>query len=158
MKLYHGTNICFDEIDITKSQRGKDFGCGFYLSADYKQAHDLAVYKSFQFGGEPLVLTYEFDETFLSDGTLNYLHFDEYSQEWAEFILANRENKESSNIHTYDVVYGPIANDKVGVQIRNLMESNISFEIFLERLKFMKGITFQSFFQGERAIKLLKRK
>ena len=32
MKLYHGTNIDFDKIDISKSKPNKDFGCGFYLS------------------------------------------------------------------------------------------------------------------------------
>lgn len=34
MKLYHGTNIDFKKIDITKSKPNKDFGQGFYLSAD----------------------------------------------------------------------------------------------------------------------------
>ena len=47
--------------------------------------------------------------------------------------------------------------DKVGVQIRNFMEGNISIDVFLERLKFIKGITFQYFFGTEKAIKLLKR-
>lgn len=38
MKLYHGTNTDFNHIDIDKSKPNKDFGRGFYLSADYKQA------------------------------------------------------------------------------------------------------------------------
>ena len=33
MRLYHGTNVDFDVIDITKSQKFKDFGQGFYLTA-----------------------------------------------------------------------------------------------------------------------------
>lgn len=32
MRLYHGINIDFDEIDLTKSHRFKDFGQGFYLT------------------------------------------------------------------------------------------------------------------------------
>ena len=52
---------------------------------------------------------------------------------------------------------GPIANDRVGLQIRNYVEHNIDFPTFLERLKYMKGITFQYFFGTERAIKLLKK-
>ena len=47
--------------------------------------------------------------------------------------------------------------DKVGVQIRNFMEGNISIDVFLERLKFIKGITFQYFFGTEKAIKHLKK-
>lgn len=32
MKLYHGTNMVFDKIDLCKSKPNKDFGQGFYLS------------------------------------------------------------------------------------------------------------------------------
>jgi hypothetical protein len=38
MILYHGTNIDFDEIDLKKSKPNKEFGQGFYLSADKRQA------------------------------------------------------------------------------------------------------------------------
>lgn len=34
MILYHGTNIGFDKIDLSKSRKGKDFGLGFYLTPD----------------------------------------------------------------------------------------------------------------------------
>lgn len=73
------------------------------------------------------------------------------------FILANRQNKSADNIHDYDVVYGPIANDKVGAQIRNFIEQNINMDTLLERLKYMKGITFQYFFGSEKAIQMLRR-
>lgn len=42
-------------------------------------------------------------------------------------------NENDANIHQYDVVCGPIANDKIGVQIRNLIEQNIDMDVFLER-------------------------
>ena len=45
MKLYHGTNIDFSNIDITRSKPNKDFGQGFYLSADYNQARNMANIK-----------------------------------------------------------------------------------------------------------------
>lgn len=41
MKLYHGTNKDFDKIDLLKSKPNKDFGRGFYLSADYEQALNI---------------------------------------------------------------------------------------------------------------------
>ena len=62
MRLYHGTNIMFDEIDLHKSKPNKDFGRGFYLSSDREQALQLAQYKAFQYGGKPILNTYEFDE------------------------------------------------------------------------------------------------
>lgn len=157
MKLYHGTYIDFDSIDLTKSNRGKDFGKGFYVSDNYEQAYNMAVFKSLQYKKEPIVLSYEFDESLLKNGDLIFLKFEEYTQQWAEFILKNRTNDDDKNIHQYDVVYGPIANDKVGVQIRNLMEQNIDLEVFLQRLKYMHGITFQYFFGTEKAISKLVR-
>lgn len=79
---------------------------------------------------------------------------DGYTKDWATFILSNRQNKSTVNIHDYDVVYGPIANDKVDAQIRNVIEQNINMDTFLERLKYMKGITFQYFFGSKKAIQM----
>ncbi len=41
MILYHGSNIDIDKIDLTKSKPYKDFGKGFYLSADKQQAQRM---------------------------------------------------------------------------------------------------------------------
>ena len=144
-------------IDLNHSQRGKDFGCGFYLSESKTQAEEMAKFKVQLFGGQTIVQSYEFDEAHLNDGTLRFLRFDGYSKDWATFILANRQNKNADNIHDYDIVYGPIANDKVGAQIRNVIEQNIDMVTFLERLKYMKGITFQYFFGSEKAIQMMRR-
>ena len=71
MRLFHGTNVEFNEIDLMKSKVGKDFGCGFYLSANREQALELAQRKAEQSGeGEPKVYEYEFDETLLQDNEL----------------------------------------------------------------------------------------
>ena len=137
--------------------RGKDFGQGFYLSADQRQAEEMATFKTLQFGGCSIVNAFEFDETLLSNSSLNTKIFDDYSLEWAEFIFANRNNMTDIPIHEYDIVYGPIADDRVGVQIRNLIEGNITIDVFLERLKYIKGITFQYYFGTQRAINCLKR-
>ena len=157
MILYHGSNTEIHAIDLNQSMRGKDFGQGFYLSADQRQAEEMATFKTLQFGGCPIVNAFEFDETLLSNSLLNTKIFDYYSLEWAEFIFANRNNMTDIPIHEYDIVYGPIADDRVGVQIRNLIEGNITIDVFLERLKYIKGITFQYYFGTQRAINCLKR-
>ena len=157
MILYHGSNAEIHDIDLSKSARGKDFGKGFYLSENEKQAQEMAVFKSLQTNGTPVVNSFEFDERVLSDNSLRVKVFKEYSLEWAEFVFKNRSNRSDNPIHEYDIVYGPIADDKVGVQIRNFMEGNINIDVFLERLKFIKGITFQYFFGTEKAIKHLKK-
>lgn len=158
MKLYHGSNMEIDSIDLSRSKVGKDFGCGFYLSANKQQAVELAERKTEQIGtGEPVVNEFEFDETHLSDGTLSILRFEEYSKEWAEFVLMNRKNRSRVSVHSYDVVIGPIANDTVGYQIRRFMIGVINMDQFIDELKYMKGISFQFFFGTEKAIKFLKK-
>ncbi|WP_306306361.1 DUF3990 domain-containing protein [Segatella albensis] len=43
MKLYHGTNIDFDSIDLNKCKPHKDFGQGFYLTDIKEQAKNMAI-------------------------------------------------------------------------------------------------------------------
>ena len=89
MILYHGTNADFGDIDLTKSKPNKDFGQGFYLSREYTQAMNMAKTKVEQLEtGVPTVLTYEADEAAMAQ--LKVLRFDDYSEEWAKFILLNR--------------------------------------------------------------------
>ena len=55
-------------------------------------------------------------------------------------------------MHSYDIVYGPIADDRVGLQIRNYRLGNIDRQEFLRRLQYMKGVTFQYAFCTQRAV------
>ena len=157
MKLYHGSNTDIQHIDFAKSKPNKDFGKGFYLTADKHQAQQLAEQRALFFGGQPIVNTYLFDEKVLQDNSLKVKIFDDYSVEWAEFVVANRFNPTKQAIHDYDIVYGPIANDKVGVQIELFTEKLIDMPTLIQRLKFLQGITFQYFFGTEKAIALLQK-
>lgn len=157
MKLYHGSTVEIRTIDLSMSKPNKDFGRGFYLSADIQQARRLAEYKTFQIGGTPVLNAYEIDERVLKDGTLKVKEFDSYSKEWAEFVFANRLSTSGNSTHDYDVVIGPIANDRVGVQIRKYFNKEISIETLLDNLKYLKGITFQYFFGTEKAVQYLKK-
>ena len=156
MILYHGTNQDFSEIDLRKSKPNKDFGQGFYLSREYAQAMGMAKIKVEQLEtGVPTVQTYEADEAAMKD--LRVLRFDDYSEEWAKFILLNRNNASAEPAHDYDIVIGPIANDRVGVQLWKYETQAIDLPTLVHNLRNMKGITFQYYFGTERAIKILKR-
>jgi len=157
MILYHGSNISFDHIDLTKSLPNKDFGKGFYLSDNYEQAEEMAKFKVVISGGKVVVQSYQTEDAILENTTLKIKTFKAYTKEWAEFILANRNNHSDIPVHDYDIVYGPIANDKVGIQIRKYKDGSINFEEFLHRLHYMKGITFQYFFGTEKAINKLRK-
>lgn len=156
MILYHGTNASFDVIDLLRSKPNKDFGRGFYLSADKEQALEMAKAKVDQLEtGTPTVMAYEVDETKMAE--LKVLGFDAYSEEWAKFILLNRNNASSKSVHDYDIVIGPIANDRVGVQLWRYETQAIDLPTLVRNLQYMKGVTIQYYFGTERAIKLLRR-
>ncbi len=157
MHLYHGSNMVVDDIDLSKSRPNKDFGRGFYLSADIQQAWRMGEFKSITEGGEPVMNTFVFDEQVLASGELEVKIFEGYTREWADFIFLNRNNKTDCPAHDYDIVYGPIANDRVGVQIGKYEAGDISLDQFLENLKYMKGVTFQYYFGTERAISKLQK-
>lgn len=156
MKLYHGTNVAIDVIDLQKSKPNKDFGKGFYLSPNYDQALNMAQIKvEQQQCGSPLVIEFEVDEVLMN--TLRLLRFDDYSEQWAEFILANRNNKTDSPVHDYDIVVGPIADDRVGLQLWKYENQLIDLPTLVNKLKYMKGVTIQYFFGTEKALSVLKR-
>ncbi|MCM1222207.1 MAG: DUF3990 domain-containing protein [Lachnospiraceae bacterium] len=158
MILYHGSTVEIKEIDLAFSKPNKDFGKGFYLSDNFVQAYEMAQFKAELLGGVPLITKFEFNESILKGNKLKVLSFSEYSKEWAEFVFENRNQENQSFMHGYDIVIGSIANDRVGIQIRRFIEGDISFETFLEKLKFMKGITFQYYFGTQKAIETLKNK
>lgn len=156
MILYHGTNASFDTIDLSFSKPNKDFGRGFYLSADKEQAMEMAKTKVDQLeSGTPTVIAYEVDAPLMAE--LKMLRFDAYSEEWAKFILLNRNNTSSTPAHDYDIVIGPIANDRVGVQLWRYETQAIDLPTLVRNLQYMKGVTIQYYFGTERAIKLLRR-
>ena len=41
--LYHGSNVSIGTVDLSFSRKGKDFGRGFYLNPDSKQAMEMAM-------------------------------------------------------------------------------------------------------------------
>lgn len=156
MILYHGSNMMIDVVDLRKSKRYKDFGQAFYLSENEEQARKMAVAKVVQFGGEESITLFEFDETCLSTQDLRVKCFTEYSREWAEFVYNNRDENQDF-LHVYDIVYGPIADDYIGLQIRDLRHNNITFEQFLSKIRYHKGVTFQYAFCTQKAIEQLVR-
>lgn len=156
MILFHGSNIKIDVIDLTKSKRYKDFGQAFYLSTEEEQARKMAIAKVVQFGGEESVTSFAFNESCLSSNELQVKCFTEYSREWAEFVFNNRDENQDF-MHEYDIVYGPIADDYIGLQIRDFKRNNITFEQFLANIRYHKGITYQYAFCTQKAIEQLVR-
>ena len=153
MKLHHGSNTRIDAIDLSLSKPNKDFGSAFYLSPDLEQAKEMAAFKAELLGGNEVVTEFEIDSF---DG-LRVKSFDSYSEEWAHFVYEHRTEPNGKTLHDFDVVYGPIANDRIGAQITRFKQGYITFAEFLERIKYIKGITFQYAFCTQKAIDRLKK-
>lgn len=153
MRLFHGSNTSIEEIDISLSKPNKDFGRAFYLSPNIEQAKEMAAFKTDFLGGVETITEFEIE----SLDSLNVKIFDSYSEEWAQFVYNHRTEPLGKTLHNYDVVYGPIANDRIGAQITRFKQGYISFDEFLNRIKFIKGITFQYAFCTQEAINRLRK-
>lgn len=157
MKLYHGSNILISHPDLTKGKPYKDFGRGFYLSDSFEQAMSMGervVSRSLD-KTSPVVSTFEFDESVMFDGSLKVKRFDSYTEEWAEFVLKNRNRKITQPVHSYDIVYGPIADDTIVRQMRRFELGDITIDELMRQLQYPQGLTFQYFFGSERALQRL---
>lgn len=158
MKLYHGSNVIVDHPEIAKGKPFKDFGQGFYLSDTIEQAMEMAQRVVARFGVEqtPIVSTFEFDELAMTDGSLKVKCFETYTEEWAEFVLRNRDRKTPQPYHDYDIVYGPIADDGVVRQMRRFEMGAITLKELMQELQYPPKITYQYFFGSEKALEKMK--
>lgn len=158
IRLYHGSNVAIENIDLSRSKKGKDFGQGFYLNANPDQAMAMANRTFLLMNeGQPTLSCFEFDDDKANEMHLNIKVFPEYSEEWAEFVVKNRKNNSTTPAHSYDIVIGPIADDTVGVQIRRFIQGYLSASALVEELKYRGDHAVQYFFGTPKAIKLLKR-
>lgn len=163
MILYHGTNLDFEKIDLSRAEPFKDFGTGFYTTTLYDQAVQMAYRKSRIFGGDPCVHTYEAPNDLLSTHSLHIKIFEKPSKEWAIFIINNR-NRDfkdlssplSNRDNRFDIVFGPVANDTLTTLIQRYHHGYIDEEILLREMEYTSP-TDQYSFHTEAAISLLKK-
>jgi hypothetical protein len=154
MKLYHGSNTIIEQIDLSKCKPYKDFGQGFYLTEIKEQAEQMARRTSAIYGGEPVVTEFEFDETALN--VLSVKTFEEPSEEWALFVMANRSRNHLQPTHGFDIVIGPVADDTIATLFRNFDDGIIDLPMLVNGLKYKK-VSSQYLFHSVEAIKYLCR-
>lgn len=111
IKLYHGSLERVPQPEIREPNRTLDYGCGFYTTTSYQQAEDwvLRHRNDKQKPTIGFVNVYEVDLDEVRKA--NCLWFDAPTEEWVDFVYANRNDRDFR--HTHDFVYGPVANDKV---------------------------------------------
>ena len=63
MILYHGSDVEVKNPKIIKSEKGRDFGCAFYLTPIKEQAERMAKRKQrMNKSGSAIVSVFEFNE------------------------------------------------------------------------------------------------
>ena len=158
MILYHGSNLEIEVVDFNESKPGKDFGIGFYLSPEIWQAQEMAEKKALLLGGNPTVTLFDYDEqAALANAGIAYLCYERYCIEWGKFVKMNRDNKSRIQLHSYDIIYGPIANDNIGLQMRRIDAGMIDWDQFVKELEFKGDETYQYFFGTEKSLKYLRK-
>ena len=136
MKVYHGTNVRFEWIDLSKSNPNNDFGQGFYVTAIKQHAEQRAQDIADRFGGEPVIMEFEFDEKYLTDSNFRTLVFESPSREWVEFVMKNRDRTMAKPIHHFDIVAGPIADDKMRRQFDRYEMKEITMEQLIRKITY----------------------
>ena len=137
MKVYHGSYAEIGVIDLSLCETGKDFGQGFYVTKIREQAEFWAGKKGKRKGQSGFVTEYDFDEFFLErSDIIKVLRFEDYNEEWLDFIVLNRKNKSRHQAHDFDIVEGPVANDKVASEVDKYLEGIIPKEQFLRELTY----------------------
>ena len=156
MKIYHGTNVEFGAIDLKLCPLNRDFGQGFYCTNIRKHAYERAEDKVDDEGGTINILEYEFDfdEIIKINPQLKIKRFDNICAEWAQFVMFNRLRKEEGSQHEYDIVEGPVADDKMFRQFQLYASSKIKLNEFVHRIKF-RETTHQIAFCTEKSLDAL---
>lgn len=177
MNLYHGSTVAVRKPSLRPGRPNADFGKGFYTTSNYEQAVRWAHIKQEREEAQRAVVSvYEFDETLLDNPELRIRRFTGADESWLYFVTdcrkaaskreqndarigtAEREQtrpKVKSRSHDYDLVLGPVANDKVFTTV-NLFESGVlSAEAAILQLKAYKTYD-QLSFHSARVIMTLK--
>ncbi|MFI3256663.1 MAG: DUF3990 domain-containing protein [Spirochaetales bacterium] len=154
MLIYHGSLVEVEKPKILplNSQRTVDFGNGFYTTTDYNQACRWVSIKKQDEKTTGFVSIYDFNEELLKNDTYNVLYFPEATKEWLNFVIENRKNP--SYTHSYDIIMGPVANDRVYTTIALYESHFLDVETTIKNLKTHKLVN-QILFHTEKVLKEL---
>lgn len=152
MICYHGSDTIVDTPKILQPKRPLDFGGGFYVTTSQAQAKRWAFKVAYRNNSQhKCVNRYEFDEEQASS-TLTVIRFDRADEKWLDFICANRNGKDTGN---YDIVIGPVADDKVYRVVVEYENGDVDKETALKSLK-TEALCDQILFHTEKSLAYLK--
>ena len=135
MKLYHGSYTKIKEIDLSKCLPNKDFGQGFYVTKYREHAKDWATKMANKYNeAEGFVTEFDYTESDFARRICKIKHFDNYNDEWLDFVVMNRDETLPQPIHDFDIVEGPVADDKIQRRLKKFLTGKITREDFMTDL------------------------
>lgn len=122
MKLYHGSVVEVRKPSLRYGRKKTDFGRGFYTTTQKEQAEHWTSIKMERAKDttRKVVSVYEIDDALLTNPDLKIREFYGADEAWLNFVVESRRGVK----HNYDLVFGPVANDKVFTVV-NLYESGV---------------------------------
>ena len=136
MKVYHGSDVQIEKIDLLKSREYTDFGRGFYVTNIRGHAHRRAVNIAVENNTQPIVTQFEYIEAYQINAELSVKSFATPSEEWVNFVMMNRDVSIIQPAHSYDIVEGPVANDWVTWQIKRYQKGRITIKQLIAELQY----------------------
>ena len=134
MKLYHGSHIEVKKPKILTSSRVGDFGRGFYTTSSLEQARRWAQIRAMQENQSSGVVTvFDVPDNLFEHPELKIKTFETADEVWLDFVLANRKDVDFE--HEFDLVRGPVANDRVYVCLNMLEDGLADRETVIKKLK-----------------------
>ena len=129
MIVYHSSFTIITNPDVKYSRNKTDFSKGFYLTTNKDQTKVWAKRRISDYEIS-YINEYELNEKELKK--LKVLKFNSYDKKWLDFVSKCRVNQDDSD---YDVVIGPVADDKVYDTINLYFEGLININEAIKRLK-----------------------
>ena len=120
-------------------------------TTSFKQAEDWVKRKLNANSPIGYVNVYELDEDLVK--SLKTLLFESPTEDWLDFVMSNRTNKDFN--HDFDIVYGPVANDKVYAAFALYEGGIIDKQNLISELKAYKLVD-QYLFHTDKALKAIK--
>lgn len=131
MLLYHGSTMAVRKPIVSRGRGKTDFGKGFYTTTSREQAEKWAQIKRDRMDDEAhaIVSVFELDDAVLNNPAYHTRHFDGATAEWLDFVVGNRRGEVH---HNFDLIMGPVANDKLYATItlyeNGILDANAAIE------------------------------
>ena len=151
MKIYHGSIEKVESPEIRESNRTLDYGQGFYTTTSYEQAEAWVRRRmNEKRTSRGYVCVYELNEAAVE--SMKTLIFEQPTEEWVDFVMKNRTQR--GYVHEFDIVYGPVANDRVYAAFALYEGGLINKQALIAELKAYKLVD-QCLFHTEKALQAL---